>query len=529
MTLTCFPGTGTAQKHVVKAGAFYSAQRPDLPPLPFNPRPELPEIRIMEGVFVFDDTSVDYGSETMMMTSSSAPPAPGGGGGGEYIPPYYAPTIPISGVPLLKIEVFDEGAKRISFNTRPGLVYRIEEAQDLNSGSWMIRDRIVADGEEDEFLASDDGMRFYRVVQEDERIQFPEWLPAIDQYMEFLVYTPVTSGTFSIELYADGQLEYSNSGPIPSNGRFGVVDGSYNPSQWPHTGYYNVNEWELRAIVTPATAPGASVAAAPIQTTVKKVGRRRENLGPYIGITCQQMGIFGNLTGQQDEVDNWFLSYFQANLQASEQVDFDYNLLDEFTFEAPKIYGATEWGKLRNLVARPPTMGPFVEYLHYQGHGAPKSIGSGGAATRITHAQLNNINLKSFPLSYAAIDGCRVADGVDFLKALIGYGKKITRQKIMSKGWDPRFAAGWSNTKAVAWVLQGVVNDKHFAFWADYYQFLTQRNPDGYLFRTYEQAYAFAKEPGGRGVDPVIQNNLEANGWVMIGCTDCVFDEVSPP
>jgi len=39
---------------------FYSLQRPEIPPLPFNPFPELPLYSIGEHSWVYDDRSVDY-------------------------------------------------------------------------------------------------------------------------------------------------------------------------------------------------------------------------------------------------------------------------------------------------------------------------------------------------------------------------------------------------------------------------------------------------------------------------------------
>lgn len=41
----------------------------------------------------------------------------------------------------------------------------------------------------------------------------------------------------------------------------------------------------------------------------------------------------------------------------------------------------------------------------------------------------------------------------------------------------------------------------------------------------YKQAYAFVKEPMGGGVNNILQTNPEANGFVMVGCDDCRFDE----
>lgn len=39
-------------------GTYYSAKDPDLPPMPFNPFPQLPSVEIAPGIFVLDDTAV---------------------------------------------------------------------------------------------------------------------------------------------------------------------------------------------------------------------------------------------------------------------------------------------------------------------------------------------------------------------------------------------------------------------------------------------------------------------------------------
>jgi hypothetical protein len=43
--------------------------------------------------------------------------------------------------------------------------------------------------------------------------------------------------------------------------------------------------------------------------------------------------------------------------------------------------------------------------------------------------------------------------------------------------------------------------------------------------RTYEQAYNFAKNPMGAGVSHNLETNSEANGFKMVGCLNCFFDE----
>jgi hypothetical protein len=44
------------------------------------------------------------------------------------------------------------------------------------------------------------------------------------------------------------------------------------------------------------------------------------------------------------------------------------------------------------------------------------------------------------------------------------------------------------------------------------------------MFRTYKEAYTFAKTPMGLGVNPNTTQNDEAGGFVPQGCYECVFD-----
>ena len=53
-------------KQPLQVGTFYSAKDPDFPPLPFNPRPELPMVEVEKGIFVVDDTSIPDTAEQVM-------------------------------------------------------------------------------------------------------------------------------------------------------------------------------------------------------------------------------------------------------------------------------------------------------------------------------------------------------------------------------------------------------------------------------------------------------------------------------
>ncbi|MCI0744405.1 MAG: hypothetical protein L0Y58_03265 [Verrucomicrobia subdivision 3 bacterium] len=487
-------------------------------------------------MFVVDDSDVDYDLMQAQSMSESGPSVPGGGGGGgEYIPPYLPPTIPIPGVPLLAIEVFD-GAKIVSFNTIPGLVYRVEETANLSNPVWTTIEEFVATSSDSDFVAEDDAMRFYRVFQEDDIIQFPDWFDSIYQYMRFDVYTPVTDGTYAMELYADGNLVFTGANTIPPDGRFFVHDVNYNPADWPNRGYYGVGEWELRVTVTPAAGSGGGGGGAGTHRVVKKTGVQRNPFGTYKGMTVGQSGIFSTTTTAQDEVDQSLWFCMAAMYNACEIVDWNFSFVDVPATDSSHmsvhatLYNATQWDPLRQWVTRQTAAntlsGNTLDYFHYMGHGSPKGLGS-VAGQMITLAQLRGSPfLKTDFLTYAALDGCRTMKSTKLITALVGYGETTSRLDIAQKGGDPHFGCGWDDVKQVGWVLQGIKNDNHFYFWEDFYFHLTHRNQvTGLMDRTYEQAYAFARNPMGEGVNHTLQSNAEANGFKMVGCLNCYFDE----
>jgi hypothetical protein len=194
------------------------------------------------------------------------------------------------------------------------------------------------------------------------------------------------------------------------------------------------------------------------------------------------------------------------------------------------IYDTNQWNPLRQWVTRQTPSntlsGDYLDYFHYMGHGSPKQLGN-RAGQLITLNQLKaSPFLQTNHLTYAALDGCRTSKNTDFLKALVGYGSSVTRQALAAKGLNPHFGCGWDNTKDVEWVLQGTRIDEHFWFWEDFYAKLVERHPGtGLMIMSYEQAYAFAKEPQGDGVSHNLQTNPQANGLKMVGCANCRFDE----
>lgn len=418
----------------------------------------------------------------------------------------------------LVIERTDLDGKKVSFNTQPGVVYEIQQSSDLQN--WSLLQRMVANETTASFHAFNQGNQFYRVLQGDDSIQFPEWEGFIEQYMHFDVWTPV-QGIYHLELYSDGSLAYQTTQPIPADGFFGVYDPAYNPNEWPFTGYYGVNEWELRVTVTPSAA-----GAAATQATVTKKQRRRNQT--RIGTTVQQYNAFSISYLIQEEIDDWMLYYFLANMQASRQVALDGSNLNEFIAAGavPRLISNNDWANLKNLIYGPASSVRLSD-LHYFGHGTNTHIGSfSNPARRISLSELTGSLLATSPMRYVALDGCKTAETTDFLKAWVGHGSKYSRQHFLDKGWDPVFAWGWKNAKPVAFERQGILLDEHFWFVADYYWFLTQRDlgGNGYLFHTYQESILFGQNPGGGSPYHTRTRNTEGDSINYVGCYDCVFD-----
>jgi hypothetical protein len=58
LTLSLAASVKAADQKVPVHGSFHSAKDPDLPPLPFNPQPELSAVEVEKGIFVVDDTGI---------------------------------------------------------------------------------------------------------------------------------------------------------------------------------------------------------------------------------------------------------------------------------------------------------------------------------------------------------------------------------------------------------------------------------------------------------------------------------------
>jgi hypothetical protein len=111
-------------------GTFYSIQRTDWPPFPFNPFPELPVYGTeFKGVYWFDDRSVDYAEIRKLAAEQAGPEGGGGvmmlmsGGGGVKL------TIPVLTNGYVNTTVYDHD---------PFLAYDVYARTNLNSTNWVL-------------------------------------------------------------------------------------------------------------------------------------------------------------------------------------------------------------------------------------------------------------------------------------------------------------------------------------------------------------------------------------------------------
>ena len=507
-------GAAEKKKKQQIASVFWSATQKQ-PPLPFNPFPKLSLYDAGTNNFIYDDREVDYPA----LAAASEPPA----AATEHQTSSGGSAMSMGGSSLcLYIELFDDGAKRMSFNSEPELDYAIEESTNLVD--WTIFKTVVATETNTVFYTFGDGFRFYRIREGSRLIWFPNWDDFVEQFLYFDAWTPV-QGTYHLELYGDGALLYQATQAVPANGFFGVRDGSYNPQDWPFAGYYANNDWEFRVTVTPAAGSEFEPAAATEKVVKKKSRRRNQN---RIGVTAQQDKALEPITpAVEEELDGLMLEYFLGCFQGAFQVALNGANLDEFTdvTGVPRLAVTNDWNQLKALLYGTNSSVSITDF-HYFGHGANTGIGRlNSFNTKLTIAQLQSSMLTTNAMTYVALDGCRTAQTTDFLKAFIGYGSKVSATTLKDKGKDVRFAWGWKDAKRVAYILQGSLVQNHFDFVRDYYGKLTQRDISGYLFNTYEQAIMFGQHPNNQGVNPSLVNNSEGNSINYVGCYDCLFDQ----
>jgi hypothetical protein len=124
-------------------GTFCSMQRPDYPPLPLHPFPELPLYETgLKHVYWFDDRTVDYAALRKLQAQEAAantPPAglaplggEEGGGGGMMM---------MSGGAGLKLTIpmFTNGyAHTTIYDHDPALAYDVYTSTNLNSTTWLF-------------------------------------------------------------------------------------------------------------------------------------------------------------------------------------------------------------------------------------------------------------------------------------------------------------------------------------------------------------------------------------------------------
>ena len=430
------------------------------------------------------------------------------------------------GAICLSIEQRDGDAKYIYFNTQTGLVYTIEESTNLFD--WSVLQTIVANDTNYAFYAFDLGSRFFRVVQPQDQIQFPNWNDFIEEFAYFDVSTSI-QGNYHLELYGDGALLYQTTAAVPASGNFGVYDGSYNPNQWPYAPEYAFNDWELHVSATPA---GASSASAQAVVTKKQRRRNRDRTG----ITIQMYNAFAISYLIQDEIDMYMELYFLANYNASHQVGLNGNILAQGTGRQglPRLIDAGSWSQLKSRLYG--ASGLLVSDMHYFGHGGRTGLGTDlrDHTTSLSLAELQNDLMKTNPMFYVALDGCNTAGGswwwqkADLLKAFVGFDKKIPKTEFLYNGWRPRFGWGWTDSKGAAYLFQGTLKEAHFDFVMDFYNRLTHRDDNGFLDKTYEDAIHFGQHPNGQGFNDqyhIRTDNSEGNPIDYVGCYDCFFDE----
>ncbi len=424
----------------------------------------------------------------------------------------------------LGIETDDDSYTRVvHFDTSPGFIYNVEESTNLLD--WSITTSVVATDTNYNYSTTADGIKFYRVVVPDDRISFPGWDDYVEAFLNFNVSTTI-QGTYHLELYADGNLLYQNTASVPASGNFGVYDGSYDPSQWPNVADYAVDEWEMDVTVTPAVVPMTPGNNGPAQATLKK--KQRHPSYPRYGLTVE-MPLFNSTV--QDEVDMDMVTYLLASLaNVSRQYNLAGQQLNEFTdySAVPKLWGAGEWAQFKSYINN-----PYLTDLHYFGHGSRKGIGESlsDPTTSILLAEFQNTNRLTHPLKYAAMDGCQTANGNYFwqspeiLKALCGFDSKVTMLQASSMGKWPRFAWGWTATKQINFTGGNHLNTGHFQFLSDFYTHLSERDNNGYLKYTFDQAIYFGQHPNGLGGDPGMTDNPDGYFLEYLGCGEAHWDD----
>jgi hypothetical protein len=130
-----------AQNLSPPVGTFYSLQLSNAPPFPYDPWPELPRWALGNGIFLVDDSSVDY--EIGAQSSTASPPAPGSGGGSDTNAPIPAYDYAGNCAFWLEIAATNSNAILTLHNSISGRSYSIWSKESLALTNWTVETNLL--------------------------------------------------------------------------------------------------------------------------------------------------------------------------------------------------------------------------------------------------------------------------------------------------------------------------------------------------------------------------------------------------
>ncbi len=144
-------GAKESKKKEFTFGGYWSAAR-QMPPLPFNPFPELPVYDVGSNTFVYDDRKVDYPALRAQWSAEQAEREAAEGATGLR-GPGGAAAMMMSGYSglWLELEVVDDYALLTLHNTEPGTNYQIFSSTDVAApaNQWTLEQTLVGvDGQD---------------------------------------------------------------------------------------------------------------------------------------------------------------------------------------------------------------------------------------------------------------------------------------------------------------------------------------------------------------------------------------------
>ncbi len=379
-------------------------------------------------------------------------------------------------------------------------------------------------GEPESLTSFQEQSTFYRVRCPDVRVAFPNWVPFVDQFLNFTVATTITNAgsTYRYVLYQDGVPKFTNAAAVPASGTFGVIDPTYDAGDWPFTGYYAASTWSLAATITPP--PPVTNQDQTVQILINK--NQRSSYPVSRGLVANQHGsliFISDWNIVDDDFIAEMLTVYDFNLAGAYQVDINFAFRDPPQYVLQNLSTIADWTAFKSCIFSNP-----LSHLHYFGHGHPDKFGGAATTTQITLAQLKASRLTNQPMHYVALDGCQIVkNSTDMISAFIGYKTKITRMQAAANGFIPGYGWGWKENKPVGYLQKGLLYDKHFWFIDDFYSELNHRSPvTDLLDRTYEQARIYALDPNGAGYGGSSNNhNAEGEDFTYVGCYTCYFDD----